>query len=257
MENPLLIGLSRQMVLERQMDVVANNVANVNTNGFKADNSLFEQYLMPVARENRFNPQDRLVSFVNDRGTWRDMGPGSLEITNNPLDVAIDGNGFLVVQTAGGERYTRNGALQINAQGQLVTADGNLVLGDNGPITFQNTDHNVSITPDGRVTVIEGVSANNSETTRGTLRLVSFAQPRLLQKEGNNLFSAPAGVAAAPDTTSQFKQGAIEKSNVHAVVEITRMIQISRAYQQMATLLQQQSELHKQAIQQLAQVPNS
>jgi flagellar basal-body rod protein FlgF/flagellar basal-body rod protein FlgG len=213
MENPLLIGLSRQMVLERQMDVVANNVANVNTNGFKADNSLFEQYLMPVARENRFNPQDRLVSFVNDRGTWRDMGPGSLEITNNPLDVAIEGNGFLVVQTAGGERYTRNGALQINAQGQLVTADGNLVLGDNGPITFQNTDHNVSITPDGRVTVIEGVSANNSETTRGTLRLASFAQPRL--------------------------------------------IQISRAYQQMATLLQQQSELHKQAIQQLAQVPNS
>jgi flagellar basal-body rod protein FlgF/flagellar basal-body rod protein FlgG len=105
--------------------------------------------------------------------------------------------------------------------------------------------------------VIEGVSANNSETTRGTLRLVSFAQPRLLQKEGNNLFSAPAGVAATPDTTSQFKQGAIEKSNVHAVVEITRMIQISRAYQQMATLLQQQSELHKQAIQQLAQVPNS
>jgi flagellar basal-body rod protein FlgF len=257
MENALLIGLSRQMVLERQMDVVANNVANVNTNGFKADNSLFEQYLMPVARENRFNQQDRQVSFVNDRGTWRDMGAGSLEITNNPLDIAIDGNGFLAVQTAGGERYTRNGGLQINAQGQLITADGNLVLGDNGPITFQQTDHDVSITPDGRVTVIEGSSSTNAETTRGTLRVVRFAQPQLLQKEGNNLFSAPAGVAAAPDTTSQIKQGVLEKSNVHAVVEITRMIQISRAYQQMATLLQQQSDLHKNAIQQLAQVPNS
>jgi len=81
MENPLLIGLSRQMVLERQMDVVANNVANVNTNGFKADNSLFEQYLMPLARENRFNPADRQVSFVNDRGTWRDMAPGAIEVT--------------------------------------------------------------------------------------------------------------------------------------------------------------------------------
>jgi flagellar basal-body rod protein FlgF/flagellar basal-body rod protein FlgG len=239
------------------MDVVANNIANMNTTGFKSDNPLFEEYLMPVARENRFNLQDRLVSFVNDRGTWRDMAPGSLQITNNPLDVAIDGNGFLVVQTAGGERYTRNGALQINAQGQLVTADGNVVVGDNGPITFQQTDHDVSITPDGRVTVIEGASPNNNETTRGTLRMVSFAQPQLLQKEGNNLFSAPAGVAATPDTTSQLKQGAIEKSNVQAVVEITRMIQISRAYQQMATLLQQQSELHKQAIQQLAQVPNS
>jgi flagellar basal-body rod protein FlgF len=257
MENPLLIGLSRQMVLERQMDVVANNVANVNTNGFKADNSLFEQYLMPVARENRFNQQDRQVSFVNDRGTWRDMGAGSLEITNNPLDVAIDGSGFLVVQTAGGERYTRNGGLQINAQGQLITADGNVVVGDNGPITFQQTDHDVSITPDGRITVIEGSSSTNAETTRGTLRVVRFAQPQLLQKEGNNLFSAPAGVAATQDTTSQLKQGAIEKSNVHAVVEITRMIQISRAYQQMATLLQQQSDLHKNAIQQLAQVPNA
>jgi flagellar basal-body rod protein FlgF/flagellar basal-body rod protein FlgG len=255
MENPLLIGLSRQMVLERQMDVVANNVANVNTNGFKADNAMFEQYLMPVARENRFNPQDRLVSFVNDRGTWRDMGPGSLQITNNPLDVAIDGNGFLVVRTANGERYTRNGALQINAQGQLTTADGNLVLGDNGPITFQQTDHNVSITPDGRVTVIEGASSNNNETTRGTIRMMSFAQPRLLQKEGNNLFSALPGAGATPDTTSRIQQGALEKSNVQAVVEITRMIQISRAYQQMSTLLQQQSELHKQAIQQLAQVP--
>lgn len=257
MENALLVGLSRQMVLERQMDVVANNVANVNTNGFKADNSLFEQYLMPVARENRFNLQDRQVSFVNDRGTWRDMGPGALETTKNPLDVAIDGNGFLAVQTAGGERYTRNGALQINSQGQLVTADGSLVLGDNGPITFQQTDHDVSITPDGRITVIEGASSNNNETTRGTLRVVSFAQPQLLQKEGNNLYSAPAGVAAVPDTTSQLKQGALEKSNVHAVVEITRMIQISRAYQQIATLLQQQSEMHKTAIQQLAQVPNS
>ena len=254
MENALLIGLSRQMVLERQMDVVANNVANVNTNGFKADNSMFEQYLMPVARENRFNTQDRLVSFVNDRGTWRDTGAGSLQITNNPLDVAIDGNGYLVVQTAGGERYTRNGGLQINTQGQLVTADGNLVLGDNGPITFQQTDHDVSITPDGRITVIEGASSTNNETTRGTLRVVSFAQPQLLQKEGNNLYSAPAG-GATPDTKSQLKQGVLEKSNVQAVVEVTRMIQISRAYQQMSTLLQQQSDMHKQSIQQLAQVP--
>src|SRR5262249_25823796 len=156
--------------------------------------------------------------------------------------LAIDGNGFLVVQTANGERYTRNGALQINAQGQLVTADGRLVLGDNGPITFQPTDHDVSITPDGRLTVVEDLCSNNTETTPGTLRMVSFAQPRLLQKEGDNLFSAPAGVAATPDTTSKLQQGVLEKSNVHAVVEITRMIQISRAYQQMATLLQQQSE---------------
>jgi flagellar basal-body rod protein FlgF len=254
MENPLLIGLSRQMVLERQMDVVANNVANLNTTGFKADNSLFEQYLMPVARENRFIPGDRQVSFVNDRGTWRDLQPGPVQVTGNPLDVAIDGNGFLVVQTPNGERYTRNGALQINAQGQLATADGLPIVGDNGPITLQPNDRNIAIAADGRVTVIEG-AASNTESTRGTIRIASFANPGQLQKEGNNLFSSPAGVAATTDTTSRLIQGSIEKSNVNGVIEISRMIQISRSYQQIATLLQQQSDLHKQAIQQLAQVP--
>ncbi len=251
MENALLVGLSRQMVLERQMDVVANNVANLNTTGFKADNSLFEQYLQ--GRENRFGLPDRPVNFVNDRGTWRNMRPGAISVTSNPLDVAIDGDGFLVVQTPAGERYTRNGALQINAQGQLVTAGGFPVLGDNGPIVFQQTDHDVSITTDGRVTVVEG-SVTATESLRGTLRMVSFANPQLLQKDGNNLFAA-GGVAPTPDTTSRLLQGSLEKSNVNGVVEIARMIQISRAYQQTATLLQQQSDLHKNAIHELSQVP--
>ncbi len=254
MENALLVGLSRQMVLERQMDVVANNVANLNTTGFKSDNSLFEDYLTPVARENRFPQPDRQVNFVLDNGTWRDMSPGPVQVTGNPLDVAIDGDGFLAVQTANGERYTRNGALQINAQGQLVTADGLPVLGDNGPIVFQPNDRNVSISADGRVTVVEG-AATNTESLRGTIRIVSFASPQQLQKEGSNLFSAPAGVAATADTASHLIQGSLERSNVNGVVEITRMIQISRAYQQIANLLQQQSDLHKNAIHELAQVP--
>jgi flagellar basal-body rod protein FlgF len=254
MENALLIGLSRQMVLERQMDVVANNVANLNTTGFKADNSLFEEYLMPVARENRFNLPDRQVSFVNDRGTWRDLHQGGIQVTGNPLDIAIDGQGYFVVQTQAGERYTRNGALQVNAQGQLVTTDGLPVLGDNGPITFQPTDHDISITSDGRISVLEG-SVTTTESQRGILRVVRFDNPQQLQKEGSNLFSAAAGAAAIPDTTSRLLQGSIEKSNVNGVIEIARMIQISRAYQQTATLLQQQSDLHKNAIHELAQVP--
>ena len=99
MENALLVGLSRQMVLERELDVVANNIANLNTTGFKADNSMFEEFLMPVARENRFKTPDRQMGFVNDRGTWHDFRAGSVQQTGNPLDVAIDGNAFLVVQT--------------------------------------------------------------------------------------------------------------------------------------------------------------
>jgi flagellar basal-body rod protein FlgF len=255
MENALLVGLSRQMVLEREMDVVANNIANMNTTGFKADNSMFEQFLMPVASENRFNPSDRQLDFVNDRGTWHDLRGGSIEHTGNPLDVAINGDGYLAVQTAAGERYTRNGSLQINAQGQLVTKDGSVVLGDGGPITLQPTDHNVAITPDGRITVVEN-GQTNTESVRGQLRIVSFAAPQLLQKDGNNNFVAPAGVAPVPDTSSRLTQGAVEKSNVNGVVEISRLIEISRAYAQGATLLQNESDLHKNAIAQLANVPN-
>jgi flagellar basal-body rod protein FlgF len=255
MENALLVGLSRQMVLERQLDVVANNVANMNTTGFKADNSMFEEYLMPVARENRFPPADRGVDFVNDRGTWRSLRPGALQHTGNPLDVAISGDGYLSVQTAGGVRYTRNGSLQINAQGQLVTTDGSQVIGDSGPIVFQSTDHNVAITPDGRITVVEA-GATNTESVRGQIRLVRFAAPQQLQKEGNNNYTAPAGVGTLPDTTSTLIQGSIEKSNVNSVVEISRLIELSRAYSQVALLLQNQSDLHKNAIQQLATVPS-
>ena len=122
MENALLVGLSRQMVLGRAMDVVANNIANMNTTGFKADNAMFEEYLMPVARENRFSPADQRVSFVNDRGAWHNLSGGALQQTGNPLDIAIDGDAFIAVQTAAGERYTRSGALKINSAGVIVTA---------------------------------------------------------------------------------------------------------------------------------------
>ena len=120
MENTLLIGLSRLVTLERQMGVVANNIANVNTNGYKADQSLFQEYLMPGAHADNFAWRDRAFSYVQDRATWHDFTQGAAEQTGNPLDVAIDGSGFLVVQTQRGERYTRDGSLQINAQGQLT-----------------------------------------------------------------------------------------------------------------------------------------
>mgnify|MGYP003411349506 CR=1 FL=1 len=98
MENTLLVGLSRQMVLERQMEVVANNVANVNTAGFKADRSLFEEFLTSRAHEDNFIGRDRRVSYVQDRGTFKDFSQGPVELTKNPLDVAIDGEGWLAIQ---------------------------------------------------------------------------------------------------------------------------------------------------------------
>jgi flagellar basal-body rod protein FlgF len=252
MENALLIGLSRQMVLERQVDVVANNVANVNTNGFKTDQSLFQEYLKTGAHEDNFLGKDRSVSYVLDSGTYRDFSQGALQSTSNPLDVAIDGAGFLAVQTAAGERYTRDGSLHINSQGQLVTVTGDPVLGTGGPIVLQPTDHDVSISPDGTVTVLDGLARTDS--IRGKLRLVSFADPQQLLKEGSNLYSAAAG-AAQPDVRSTVQQGFIEKSNVNAVAQMSTLIEVNRAYSQIAALLLQQSDLHKSAIQQLADVP--
>ena len=254
MENTLLIGLSRQMTLERQMDVIANNVANVNTNGFKADRSLFQEYLMPTAREDNFVAgRDRRLSHVIDRATFHDFAAGPSEHTKNPLDIAIDGKAFLVVQTAAGERYTRDGGLQINNQGQLVTASGDPVLGNSGPIVFQPTDKAITIAPDGNITVVEGTGRTDS--VRGKLRLVSFADAQKLVKDGGNLYSAGQGVAAQPDTKSRVRQGFIEKSNVNSVHEMSRMIEITRTYTQISAMLQQQHDLHRTAVDKLADVP--
>jgi flagellar basal-body rod protein FlgF len=252
MENTLLVGLSRQVTLERQLDVVANNVANVNTAGYKADRSMFQEFLSPGAHEDNFARPDRRVSYVQDRATFHDFSQGPAEQTKNPLDVAIDGGGFLVVQTAAGERYTRDGGLQMNNTGQLVTAAGNPVLGTSGPIVFQPTDHDINVSPDGTVTVLEG--NGRTDAIRGKLRLVAFPEAQKLLKEGLNLYAAGEG-SPQPDLTSQVRQGFIEKSNVNAVAEMSRMIEVTRAYTQIATLLQQQSDLHKSAIEKLADVP--
>jgi flagellar basal-body rod protein FlgF len=252
MQNALLVGLSRQMTLERQMDVVANNVANANTNGFKADRTLFEEFLNSGAHEDNFVGSDRRVSYVQDRGTFRDVGQGPMEATNNPLDLAVDGDAYFAVQAAGGERYARDGKFSLNNIGQLVTSDGNLVLGNAGPITFQPTDHDVNIAPDGTVTVLEGTARNDS--IRGKIRMVSFDNPQKLTKLGSNLY-AVGSAAQQADTKSTVRQGYIEKSNVNAVGEMSRMVEVMRAYTQVANLLQQQSDLHKSAIEKLADVP--
>jgi len=253
MGNSLLVGLSRQVALGRELDVVANNIANMNTTGFKADGSIFEEYLSPTARTGA--NLDNKISFVRDRGTWHDMTQGPTEHTGGPLDVAIDGKGFLVVQTPRGERYTRNGSMQVGPTGNLMTADGFPVVGDSGPITLQPTDRQISISPGGTISVRAGTSI--IDTVRGKLRIVSFddAQRMQLRKDGAGTFAAPAGVTPQAEINSRVVQGAVEKSNVRGVVEITRMIEISRSYSQVAAMLQQQSEMRTSAIGRLADVP--
>ncbi len=252
MQNTVVVGLSRQVGLAREMDVVANNIANMNTTGYKADGSLFEEFLSSAARSGESGGR---VSLVRDRGVWHDMSQGPIERTGNPLDVAVDGKGFLVVQTPNGERYTRNGALQIGATGQLVTSDGYPVLGDSGPITLQANDRQVQISRDGTISVREGTS--NVDSARGKLKLVTFDNMQQLQKEGGSTFNPADGVQPQPAAKGAgIIQGALEKSNVRGVVEMSRMIEITRSYTQIGSLLQQQSDLGTTALDKLAEVPN-
>jgi flagellar basal-body rod protein FlgF len=248
MENGLLIGLSRQMSLRRELDVVSNNIANINTTGFKAGTAVFEEYVMPRARHNDFaHARDRKLSYVHDRSTWHDLSQGPIRQTGNPLDVAIDGEAFFVVRTPQGDRYTRNGSFQINPTGQLTTTEGHPVLGDNGPIQFQIDDRDVTISREGLISVPEGV--------RGKLQLVTFANRHRLEKDGSSTFKAPEDMAPVPVQNPHVIQNALEQSNVKAVVEMTRMIEVSRAYNKVASLMQQHGDIRRSAIERLAEVP--
>jgi flagellar basal-body rod protein FlgF len=254
MQNALLVGLSRQVALGRELDVIANNIANINTTGFKADGSIFEEYISPTASADNFLSADRRVSFVQDRATWVDLSQGPIERTNNPLDVAINGKGYLVVQTPRGERYTRNGGLQISNTGELVTSEGYQVLGESGPITFQPKDRSITISEDGTISAREGSNATDSQ--RGQLRIVSFDQAGQLQKDGSSTFAAPANAAPQADKLSRVSQGAVEKSNVRSVIEMSRMIEVTRNYTQVANMLAQAADVRRTAIEKLADVPN-
>ena len=137
MENALLIGLSRQVALSRELDVIANNVANIGTNGFKARSLRFEEYLMPGGERRRVQPGRPAALLCHRQGHGLDFASGAVERTGNPLDVAMRGNAFLAVQTPQGERYTRNGSLADQRHAASSSpATAIAVLGDGGPILF-------------------------------------------------------------------------------------------------------------------------
>lgn len=237
MENAELIGLTRQTALKRKLDVVANNLANLNTSGFKGQNLLFEEYMMPVAEASEFARADKPLSYVHDFTSFRDMGAGGINLTGNPLDVAIEDDGWFAIQTPEGERYTRSGNFQINAEGELVTVSGEQVLGDGGPIVFEPGETQVTIAKDGTV--------SGSQGAIGRLRIVAFEDDQALTPVGKNLF---AGEGAAAVEFPRVAQGALEGSNVHGVIEMTRMIEITRSYQVVAQMMKDQSELMQRAV---------
>lgn len=241
-ENAQLISLSRQMALQRQMDVMANNMANINTTGFKAEQVLFEEYIMPVARHQDFKRLDQPLSYVQDWATLHDFSAGAMLQTGGELDLGLNGDGFFAVQTPAGDRWTRTGAFQLSNNGTLVDLSGNPVLGDGGPIQFGPNETGITIAGDGTV--------SSSAGQKGRLRIVEFDNPQMLAREGSNLFSGGIPVAAG---NTRVMQGYLERSNVSGVSEMSEMIRVTRAYESIANLSQKQDELRRSAIQRLGE----
>jgi flagellar basal-body rod protein FlgF len=248
MDNTLYVGLSRQAVLERALDIAANNIANQDTVGFKVEElTTRTDPIPPPKATSNLSP----VNYVLDTGVARDFSQGDLGQTGNPLDVAIQGPGFFTVQTANGPRYTRDGRFTLDAQNQLVDQHGEPVLGTSGsPIVVDPQKGAILIGKDGSVSQ----SANGQSTQLGKIGVVQFANLSALSKQGANQYSETSGQAAVPVTNAKVMQGFVEHSNVNPVKEVTSLISISRAYDRMQDIMSSTMDLSTKAVDTLGQL---
>ena len=254
-ENTFLVGLSQQLAARRSMDVIANNIANLSTPAFKREAVQFEEYLETVPATEAEGGGTIDVAFVLDRGVVRDLTSGRFERTNGSLDFALSGPGYFVVETPDGERYTRNGHFQLDNEGRVVTDDGHVVQSDGGAIAVQLQDSDIQVGPDGTISIRNQVGA--SVQLLGKMRIVTFENERSLKKVGMSLFDAEGQPAIAATGNVKVHQGVIEKSNVEPVIEISRMIEVMRAYQATSEMTQASEDLLKRAIEQLGTVPQA
>ncbi|MDO8913799.1 MAG: flagellar basal-body rod protein FlgF [Phenylobacterium sp.] len=241
MDNALYVGLSRQMTLRRELDIVANNIANADTTGFKAESLMLEA--APRAPARTFGgPQP--IKFVLDSGVARDFTPGSLHKTDAPFDLGIEGMGFFKVTTADGERYTRDGHFRMDDIGRITTQGGQAVLDEGGgEVTVDPQKGPVTIATDG--TISQGAERI------GKVAVVRFDTLSVLEKAGDNLYrnTSNAQPQAAPD--ARVHQGMLESSNVNTVLEITRMMDVTRAYESMAKMMDSNADLSRRSIERM------
>lgn len=240
MDSSLYVGLSRQVVLRRAMDMSANNIANAQTPGYRSQNPMFKEYISDPkgAKEP--------LSLVQDQGQYDTITPGPTSFTGGTYDVALSGPGFMNVKTVSGEiMYSRAGNFTTDRSGMLITSTGLQVGGTGGtPI----------IVPEGtkEVKILEDGSVNADGNVVGQIGVTEFANLQDLEPEGNGLYSSKTQGSPATETT--MKQGMIEGSNVNSVVEMTRMIEISRNYEQTMTMLKNESDRETGAIQRLGKI---
>ncbi len=236
MENSIYVGLSGQVAMEQKMALIANNVANINTPGYRGQNALFKEFIS----DQRRMKED--VSLVLDYGQYRVTDAGSVKETGNPLDVALVGPGFMGVQTPDGIQYTRAGNFALNMDGQLVTSQGRLVAdAGGGAITIPQDAKYVSIDKGGIITTDQGQVA--------TLMLSEFADYQRMEPAGNGLYKTEQ--PAQPATETAVLQGKIEGSNVQPVLEMTRMIEVMREYQAVQNMMNNEQDRQRNGIQRM------
>lgn len=230
------------MARTQELDTIANNLANVSTPGYRAEKEVFSAVLAGAGG------RSDLDRAINDFGvmnsTQLDLSQGALQKTGNELDLAIQGPGYFVVQSAHGDVYTRNGSFQVSSKGQLVTASGDPVLGDGGPITM----------PPGSVSISADGTISSAGAVAGRLRTVEFPPDTQLQSLGETYYSAPAG-KEQPATSSHVRQGVLESSNVNPIMAMVQLVTAQRSAEMMQRAMAMfNSEMDKTATQDLPKV---
>jgi flagellar basal-body rod protein FlgF len=237
--------LSQEQALRRRLDVAANNLANMNTVGFKRERPVFREYV--EQGDTAVTPEAKKTSFVLDYGAVHDASSGAFQPTENPLDVMIDGPGYLSVEApGGGTAYTRAGYVKVLESGELATAGGQKILGEGGkPIS-------VPADAAGRVTIGGDGTVMGPEGPLGRITVTVFDEATM-DPRGDGLLNGANGRTLTAAETS-LKSGGVEGSNVNAITETTDMVEILRAYQTSQNLNQSMSELRKSAIDRLGRI---
>ena len=234
MDNTKYVALSRQMALWKQMDIVSNNMANMNTTGYKQDDAIFTSYMVRTPEATGFGRVP--VYFTMDYGQYQDFSEGAIEHTGNTFDLVSRGDNFFAVETSQGEMYTKKGSFTLDAGGQLVTMDGQPVLSENNePFFFAPGEKDISVAANGDITTENGVI--------GRLKLVKFADNQKLSKVSDTLFANRTGNAMTVGAEDvQVVQGALEQSNVNSITEMTKMIKLQRSYEIVQAMIDEEHE---------------
>lgn len=258
MYKGMYVAASGAIAAQRRLDTLTNNLANVSTPGFKADQLVFESFLAESEKAGQATASPgatgvsrmRHSEYVAAREVYSDFAQGPIRQTGNPLDVALEGDGFLAVMTYEGERYTRNGSLKVGPGGELVTSEGHVVLSEaNQPIYLGLERGPVTIDENGYIWTQRQDEGNVAyQEGRGKLKLVDFEKPYELTKEGSGLYRAQSPEAALPASDVRVWQGRLEGSNVNIVRQMTGIIQNQRAAETYQKAIQESDNMTTQLI---------